>query len=200
MTIQATTTVSTPRAPEMVGPIVVVIGGSAGMGLETARRARAEGADVVLAARNPERLEQAALELGAQSTATFDANDPASLERFFEDLSTPIDHVMVTGGAPTTNPHSRWTPKKRVLPSAVTCCSSSRSLATPAAESDPGRFPSRWRHRCGRLRMLPPECEPDPLQARRLAVPLLEALRVRRLPLLCMCFSFVCASHLYFIP
>lgn len=104
MTIQATTTVSTPRAPEMVGQIVVVIGGSAGMGLETARRARAEGADVVLAARNPERLEQAALELGAQSTATFDANDPASLERFFEDLSTPIDHVMVTGGGPHYKP------------------------------------------------------------------------------------------------
>ena len=32
---------------------VVVIGGSAGIGLETARRARAEGADVILAARDP---------------------------------------------------------------------------------------------------------------------------------------------------
>ena len=104
MTNETTTTVSTPRAPELVGQIVVVIGGSAGIGLETARRARAEGADVVLAARNPERLEQAALELGAQSTATFDANDPASLERFFEDLPTPIDHVMVTGGGPHHKP------------------------------------------------------------------------------------------------
>jgi NAD(P)-dependent dehydrogenase (short-subunit alcohol dehydrogenase family) len=68
MTNKTTNTVSTPRAPEMVGQIVVVIGGSAGIGVETARRARAEGADVVLAARNPQRLEQAALELGAQST------------------------------------------------------------------------------------------------------------------------------------
>ena len=68
MTNEATT-VSTPRAPGLAGQIVVVIGGSAGIGLETARRARAEGADVVLAARNPERLEQAALELGAKSTA-----------------------------------------------------------------------------------------------------------------------------------
>jgi NAD(P)-dependent dehydrogenase (short-subunit alcohol dehydrogenase family) len=31
----------------------VVIGGSAGIGLETARRARAEGADVILTGRNP---------------------------------------------------------------------------------------------------------------------------------------------------
>jgi NAD(P)-dependent dehydrogenase (short-subunit alcohol dehydrogenase family) len=99
-----TTTVSTRRGPELVGQIVVVIGGSAGIGLETARRARAEGAEVVLTARNPERLEQAALELGAQSTAAFDATDPASLERFFADLPTPIDHVMVTGPGPHYTP------------------------------------------------------------------------------------------------
>ncbi len=39
--------------PELRGQTVVVIGGSAGIGLETARRARAEGADVVLAAAIP---------------------------------------------------------------------------------------------------------------------------------------------------
>jgi NAD(P)-dependent dehydrogenase (short-subunit alcohol dehydrogenase family) len=104
MTNETTTAVSTPRAPELVGQIVVVIGGSAGIGLETARRARAEGADVILAARNPERLEQAGLELRAQSTAAFDANDPTSLQRFFEDLRTPIDHVMVTGPGPHYKP------------------------------------------------------------------------------------------------
>ena len=67
--------------PELAGQTVVVIGGSAGIGLETARRARAEGADVVLAARNPDRLEQAAQEVGAKQTAAFDANDSAALER-----------------------------------------------------------------------------------------------------------------------
>ena len=46
--------------PELLGQTVVVIGGSAGIGLETARRARAEGADVILTGRNPERLEHAA--------------------------------------------------------------------------------------------------------------------------------------------
>ena len=89
---------------ELRGQTVVVIGGSAGIGLETARRARAEGAEVVLAARNPERLEQAALDVGARSTAAFDATDPAALKRFFEDLPDPIDHVMVTGPGPSYVP------------------------------------------------------------------------------------------------
>jgi NAD(P)-dependent dehydrogenase (short-subunit alcohol dehydrogenase family) len=77
-----------------------VMGGSSGIGLETARRARAEGADVVLTGRNLERLQWAADELGAQGTAAFDVTEEGRVERFFEDLSTPIDHVMVTAGGP----------------------------------------------------------------------------------------------------
>ncbi|WP_433291170.1 SDR family oxidoreductase [Pseudonocardia sp. CA-142604] len=95
---------SAQRAPELLGQTVIVIGGSAGIGLETARRARAEGAEVIITGRNPDRLEQAALEVGAQSTAAFDANDDASLERFFQDLLAPIDHVMVTAGGPRYGP------------------------------------------------------------------------------------------------
>ena len=74
------------REPGLPGQTVVVIGGSAGIGLETARRARAEGADVVLTGRDPDRLKQVAAELGAQRTAAFDASDAASVERFFHDL------------------------------------------------------------------------------------------------------------------
>jgi NADP-dependent 3-hydroxy acid dehydrogenase YdfG len=73
-----------------------VIGGSAGIGLATARRARAEGAEVVLTGRDPERLKRVAFDVGARSTAAFDATDPAALKRFFEDLPDPIDHLMVT--------------------------------------------------------------------------------------------------------
>jgi NAD(P)-dependent dehydrogenase (short-subunit alcohol dehydrogenase family) len=90
--------------PQLIGQTVVVIGGSAGIGLETARSARAEGADVILTGRNPERLQQAARELDARSTAAFDANDWAALERFFEDLPAAIDHVMVTAGGPRYEP------------------------------------------------------------------------------------------------
>src|SRR5262245_65054135 len=42
---------SIQREPELLGQTVVVIGGSAGIGLETARRAHAEGAKVILTAR-----------------------------------------------------------------------------------------------------------------------------------------------------
>jgi NAD(P)-dependent dehydrogenase (short-subunit alcohol dehydrogenase family) len=90
----------TQRAPELLGQTVVVIGGSAGIGLETARAARAEGADVVLTARTPERLERAGRELGALSTTAFDATDFGRVARFFEELPQPIDHVMVTAGRP----------------------------------------------------------------------------------------------------
>ena len=48
------------REPELLGQTVVVIGGSAGIGFETARRARAEGAKVILTGRNAERLQRAA--------------------------------------------------------------------------------------------------------------------------------------------
>ena len=88
------------REPELLGQTVVVIGGSAGIGLETARRARAEGARLILTGRNPERLQSAASELEPLSTAAFDATDPAAVEEFFRDLPTTIDHVMVTAGRP----------------------------------------------------------------------------------------------------
>jgi NAD(P)-dependent dehydrogenase (short-subunit alcohol dehydrogenase family) len=96
----ATTTLSIQREPELLGQTVVVIGGSAGIGLETARRARAEGAKLILTGRNPEPLQRAARELEALSTAAFDATDPACLERFFRDLPATIDHVMVTASRP----------------------------------------------------------------------------------------------------
>src|ERR1700683_950645 len=87
------------REPELLGHTVVVLGGSAGIGFETARRARAEGANVILTGRNAERLRRAACEVDALSTAAFDAADPVALDRFFGDLPT-IDHVMVTAGRP----------------------------------------------------------------------------------------------------
>ncbi len=96
----ATTASSIQRAPELLGQTVVVIGGSAGIGLETARRARTEGARLILTGRNPERLQRAASELDALSAMSFDATDPAPLERFFRDLPATIDHVMVTAGRP----------------------------------------------------------------------------------------------------
>src|ERR1700756_372872 len=95
----ATIACAIQREPGLLGQTVVLVGGSSGIGLETARRARAEGAKVILTARDPERLKHAATEIDALSTAGFDATDPVALERFFRDLSV-IDHVMVTAGRP----------------------------------------------------------------------------------------------------
>jgi NAD(P)-dependent dehydrogenase (short-subunit alcohol dehydrogenase family) len=96
------TTLGSPtmHGQSLIDQTVVVIGGSSGIGLETARQARAQGAGVVLAGRDPERLRRAGEQVGARSTAAFDATDLARLEQFFEDLPGPIDHVMVTGAGP----------------------------------------------------------------------------------------------------
>jgi NAD(P)-dependent dehydrogenase (short-subunit alcohol dehydrogenase family) len=90
----------TQRDPELLGQTVVLVGGSAGIGLETARRARAEGADVILTGRDPDRLQHAAEDVGALATTPFDATDPARLAQFFEDLPRPVDHVLVSGAGP----------------------------------------------------------------------------------------------------
>ena len=110
--MSVTTERPTAREPRLVGQTVVVIGGSAGIGLETARYARAEGAEVVLTARSRERLEQVGLELGARSTAAFDAGDPLALQRFFDQLPTPIDHVLVSGGGPRYKPPLTMDPEE----------------------------------------------------------------------------------------
>jgi NAD(P)-dependent dehydrogenase (short-subunit alcohol dehydrogenase family) len=87
------------RERDLLGQTVVVIGGSSGIGLETARLARAKGAGIILTARNPDRLHRVGLELGA-SIAAFDATDFDRLGRFFDALPTPIDHLLVTGPGP----------------------------------------------------------------------------------------------------
>ena len=88
------------RQPELAGQTLVVLGGSSGIGFETAKQARSEGANVILSGRNPERVEHAARELGALSSAAFDVTDFERLGRFFDELPKPIDHIMVTAGGP----------------------------------------------------------------------------------------------------
>jgi NAD(P)-dependent dehydrogenase (short-subunit alcohol dehydrogenase family) len=82
----------------LAGQTVVVIGGSSGIGLATARRARRAGAEVILTGRDPDRVHRVGIELGARISA-FDATDFDRLRRFFDELSL-IDHVLVTGPGP----------------------------------------------------------------------------------------------------
>ena len=94
---------SIKRDQGLQGQTVVLIGGSAGIGLETARLATSEGAKVILTGRNPERLQHAATELDAFSTAAFDATDFKLLKKFFDGLP-PVDHILVTGPGPYYEP------------------------------------------------------------------------------------------------
>ena len=88
---------------DLAGQTVVVIGGTLGIGLETARLARAEGAKVIITARDLDRLQRVGLELGA-SVASFDATDFVRLEKFFNEIPGQIDHVLVTGPGPYYSP------------------------------------------------------------------------------------------------
>ena len=91
-----TVTIPSPihREPGLFGQTVVVIGDSAGIGFETARRPRAEGAKVILTGRNADRLQHAASEVDALSTAAFDAADPLALQ-----LRTTLPIGRVVGPA-----------------------------------------------------------------------------------------------------
>jgi NAD(P)-dependent dehydrogenase (short-subunit alcohol dehydrogenase family) len=108
----ATSPVTPTRQAPLRGQTVVVIGGSAGIGLETARAAREAGADLVLTARDPDRLHQAGLELGAASIAAFDATDFARLARFFDEWPAPVDHLLVTGPGPYYAPLAEFEVEK----------------------------------------------------------------------------------------
>jgi NAD(P)-dependent dehydrogenase (short-subunit alcohol dehydrogenase family) len=88
----------------LAGRLVVVLGGSAGIGAATARRARADGAEVIITGRDPDRLRTAAQEIGARDSASFDADDAGALADFFAGLPAPVDHVMVTAGGPHYGP------------------------------------------------------------------------------------------------
>jgi NAD(P)-dependent dehydrogenase (short-subunit alcohol dehydrogenase family) len=86
----------------LAGKKVVVVGGSSGIGLATAELAKREGADVVIASRNPERLKAAAERLGAKGIATDVTNDE-SVAKLFKACG-PVDHVVVTAAQLRTGP------------------------------------------------------------------------------------------------
>jgi len=90
-----------PILAELAGATVVVLGGSSGMGLATARAAAAAGATVAIAARDPGRLAagQAALPAGSAAFA-LDASDTDAVAAMFAELG-PVDHVACfTGDQP----------------------------------------------------------------------------------------------------
>ena len=79
---------------------VVVIGGSAGIGLATARLAAEYGASVVVTSRSQERLDAALAQLpDSASGHIIDVTSEESVERLFAQLGE-LDHLVYTAGEP----------------------------------------------------------------------------------------------------
>ncbi len=87
---------------------VIVLGGSLDIGLETARLARAQGAKLVLVARDEHKLETASRALGGSArTAVFDIADEGAVRTFFEHIGS-IDHVLLAAGADLEVATQHW--------------------------------------------------------------------------------------------
>src|SRR3977135_1529506 len=86
----------------LAGQKVVVVGGSSGIGLATAEMAKREGADVIIASRNADRLNAAAEKLGATAIAA-DVTSDESVAALFQNCG-PVDHVVVTAAQLRSGP------------------------------------------------------------------------------------------------
>ena len=87
---------------QLAGKKVVVVGGSSGIGLATAELAKREGADVIIASRNAERLDAIAEKMNAIAIPADVTNDE-SVARLFKSCG-PVDHVVVTAAQLRTGP------------------------------------------------------------------------------------------------
>ena len=88
----------------LVDRVIAITGGSSGIGLATAKRCAAEGAQVVLLARGQEQLQVAAATIGAAALPiTCDVVDPQSVRDAFAqiaDRSPQLDALLnIAGGA-----------------------------------------------------------------------------------------------------
>jgi NAD(P)-dependent dehydrogenase (short-subunit alcohol dehydrogenase family) len=80
----------------LTGKYIVIIGGSSGFGLATAKKAVAAGAEVVIASNAPAGLESAKAELGGKVRAFFvDVASDDSLKELFEQIG-PFDHLVTS--------------------------------------------------------------------------------------------------------
>jgi NAD(P)-dependent dehydrogenase (short-subunit alcohol dehydrogenase family) len=86
----------------LAGKKVVVVGGSSGIGLSTAELAKREGAEVIIASRNAERLNAVAGNMGAKAIAA-DVTSDKSVEDLFRACG-PVDHVVVTAAQLRSGP------------------------------------------------------------------------------------------------
>jgi NAD(P)-dependent dehydrogenase (short-subunit alcohol dehydrogenase family) len=96
----STSTAEGQRVMDLDGQRVVILGGTSGTGLATAKAAAGRGAAVTVISRQPASLDRALAELppGARGRAA-DLSDPALVSSLFDDLGD-IDHLVFTAGEP----------------------------------------------------------------------------------------------------
>src|SRR6267154_747549 len=77
---------------------VVILGGSSGIGLAVAEQAASQGANIVIASSNPERVQQAIGSLGGDAQGhTLDLSDEQAVEALFTKIGA-FDHLIFTAG------------------------------------------------------------------------------------------------------
>jgi NAD(P)-dependent dehydrogenase (short-subunit alcohol dehydrogenase family) len=86
----------------LTGQKVVVVGGSSGIGLSTAELAKREGADVIIASRNADRLNAVAEKLAVKAIVA-DVTSDESVAGLFRTCG-PVDHVVVTAAQLRSGP------------------------------------------------------------------------------------------------
>jgi len=74
-------------------PVYLILGGTGGIGSAVARKLVADGARVALAARNSERLEQMARDLGGATTGVLEATKTDEVEDFVRSVSDANDGI-----------------------------------------------------------------------------------------------------------
>ena len=85
---------------DLHGQRVVILGGTSGIGLATAKAAARCGAEVTVISRQPASVDRALAELPLGTAArAADLTDPALVCRLFGDLGD-IDHLVFTAGEP----------------------------------------------------------------------------------------------------
>jgi len=78
------------------GKKIVIIGGSSGIGFETAKQVIAQGAEVIIASRSKNKLQNAKEQLGARAVAfTLDTTQEQQVQSFFEKVGQ-FDHLVVS--------------------------------------------------------------------------------------------------------
>src|SRR5687768_5784149 len=82
---------------DFMGQRMLVVGGTSGIGLATARIAAELGADITVASRSADKVEAAVRAIGGSAAGRqIDVTSDESVQAFFADGAT-WDHVVVTG-------------------------------------------------------------------------------------------------------